>query len=121
MVKARGQMSRPIVGAHYGLGGWLVQRISAVVMAVYTLIVLGVLLFQTPKTYIAWRALFASGWMRAATLLFLVALIAHAWVGMRDILMDYIKPTGLRLTLEVLVILTLVIYAAWSVQILWRA
>jgi succinate dehydrogenase / fumarate reductase membrane anchor subunit len=120
MVKARGQMSRPITGAHYGLGGWLVQRVSAVVMALYTLVIFGVLLVQPPKTYIAWRSLFAMGWMRVATLLFLVALIAHAWVGMRDILMDYIKPTGLRLALEVLVILTLVVYAAWSVQILWR-
>jgi succinate dehydrogenase / fumarate reductase membrane anchor subunit len=118
---SRGQMSRPIVGAHYGLGGWLVQRISAAVMAVYTVILLVVLVAQPPKSYVAWKALFASGWMRAATLLFFVSLIAHAWVGMRDILMDYVKPTGLRLLLEVLVILTLVVYAAWAVQILWRA
>jgi succinate dehydrogenase / fumarate reductase membrane anchor subunit len=46
--------------------------------------------------------------------------LLHAWVGMRDILMDYIKPTGLRLALEVLVILVLVGCAGWAVQILWR-
>jgi succinate dehydrogenase / fumarate reductase membrane anchor subunit len=117
---SRGQMSRPITGAHYGLGGWLVQRVSAAIMAIYTVILFGVFIVHPPNTYVAWRSLFANGWMRAATLLFLLSLVAHAWVGMRDILMDYIKPTGLRLTLEVLVILTLVIYAAWSVQILWR-
>jgi succinate dehydrogenase / fumarate reductase membrane anchor subunit len=116
-----GNMSRPIVGAHYGVGGWLAQRVSAVVMAVYTVIILVVLVAHPPDGYVAWKALFAGAWMRAATLLFFASLIVHAWVGMRDILMDYIKPTGLRLTLEVLVILTLAVYAAWCVQILWRA
>jgi succinate dehydrogenase / fumarate reductase membrane anchor subunit len=119
--RARGQMARPIVGAHYGLGGWLTQRVSAVIMAVYTLIVLCVLVVQTPDSYAAWKSLFAAGWMRAATLLFFAALLMHAWVGMRDILMDYIKPAGWRLVLEVVVILVLVTYAGWAVQILWRA
>jgi succinate dehydrogenase / fumarate reductase membrane anchor subunit len=62
----------------------------------------------------------SQGWMRVATLLFFASLILHAWVGMRDILMDYIKPTGIRLGLEVGVILVLAVYAAWTAQILWR-
>ncbi len=109
-----------MVGAHYGTGTWLVQRISAVVMAVYTLILVGLLLARPPSNYNAWRALFAMGWMRVATLFFFVSLMLHAWVGMRDIVMDYVKPTGLRLSLEALIILTLVAYSAWAVQILWR-
>jgi succinate dehydrogenase / fumarate reductase membrane anchor subunit len=114
-------MARPITGAHYGLSSWLMQRMSAVVMAAYTLIVLAVLVVRPPNNYAAWKALFASGWMRAATLLFFVSLLLHAWVGMRDILMDYIKHAGWRLALEVMVILALVAYAGWAVQILWRA
>ena len=55
----------------------------------------------------AWRDLFAHGWMRVATLLFIVSLAWHAWVGVRDILMDYIKPDGLRLALQVLTLLLL--------------
>jgi succinate dehydrogenase / fumarate reductase membrane anchor subunit len=67
-----------------------------------------------------WKALFSQGWMRVATLLFFVSLLLHAWVGMRDILMDYVKPTGWRLALEIVVILVLVAAAGWSVEILWR-
>ena len=58
--------------------------------------------------------------MRFATLLFFVGLFLHAWVGMRDILMDYVKPTGLRLALQVVVIAMLVGAAGWAVEILWR-
>ena len=57
--------------------------------------------------------------MKLATFLFLVSLFLHAWIGMRDILMDYIKPTGVRLGLETAVAVALVAYAGWAVQILW--
>ena len=113
-------MKRIVVGAHYGLRDWLAQRISAVLMAVYTLILLVVLLKSPPLTYAAWKALFAQGWMRVATLLFAASLAWHAWVGVRDILMDYVKPDGLRLTLQVLVLLLIASYVAWAIQILWR-
>jgi succinate dehydrogenase / fumarate reductase membrane anchor subunit len=58
--------------------------------------------------------------MRVATLLFAVSLAWHAWVGMRDIWMDYVKPDGLRLALQVLTVLLLACYLGWTVQILWR-
>ena len=47
------------------------------------------------------------------------ALAYHAWVGMRDILMDYVKPVGMRLALEVAVGGVLIAYLVWSAQILW--
>src|SRR5688572_32786222 len=100
-------VNRVIVGAHYGLRDWLVQRITAVVMAMYTFVVLGVVLIGPPITFIAWRELFASGWMRVATLLFAVSLAWHAWVGVRDIIMDYVKSTAVRLVLESVVLLTI--------------
>lgn len=113
-------MSRVVVGAHYGLRDWLAQRVTAVVMAAYTVIVLTVVLGGAPLDYPAWKALFASGWMRVATLLFAASVAWHMWVGVRDILMDYIKPDGLRLALQVGVLLTIAVYFAWAVQILWR-
>ena len=112
-------MKRLVVGAHYGLRDWLVQRITAVIMALYTLIMLAVL-FNKSFNYDSWKALFAQGWMRVATLLFAASLAWHAWVGMRDILMDYVKPDGLRLALQVVTLLTLAVYVGWAVQILWR-
>ena len=112
-------MKRLVVGAHYGLRDWLAQRISAVIMAVYTVVVAAVLLQNSPFTYAAWKELFARGWLRIATLLFAASLAWHAWVGVRDILMDYVKPDGLRLTLQVVVLLVLASYVGWAIQILW--
>ncbi|MCW5621520.1 MAG: succinate dehydrogenase, hydrophobic membrane anchor protein [Burkholderiales bacterium] len=112
-------VKRVIVGAHYGLRGWLVQRITAVVMALYTLLLLLILVIAPPKHYLAWKSLFANQGMKLATFLFLASIFAHAWVGMRDILMDYVKPTGLRLALEAIVGLALIAYAGWALQILW--
>ena len=113
-------VERVVTGAHYGLRDWLAQRITAVIMAVYTVILLVVLVGGVPITYPVWKDLFAQGWMRVATLLFAASLAWHAWVGVRDILMDYIKPDGLRLTLQVLFIVLLASYLGWAVQILWR-
>jgi succinate dehydrogenase membrane anchor subunit len=113
-------VKRIVVGAHYGLGSWLAQRITAVIMALYSVILLVMFTTGRPINYGVWRELFAHGWMRVATLLFSVSLAWHAWVGMRDILMDYAKHDGLRLTLEVITILLLASYVGWTVQILWR-
>jgi succinate dehydrogenase / fumarate reductase membrane anchor subunit len=113
-------VTRVIVGAHYGLRGWLVQRISAIVMALYTLVFVVAIAAAKPGDHAGWKALFSHGWMRFATLLFFVGLFLHAWVGMRDILMDYVKATGLRLALQVVVIAMLVGAAGWAVEILWR-
>lgn len=113
-------MNRIVVGAHYGLRDWLAQRITAAIMAVYSVIVAIVLLWGVPLSYPVWRDLFSQGWMRVATLLFAVSLAWHAWVGMRDVLMDYVKPTGIRLALEAAVLVMLAAYLGWTVQILWR-
>lgn len=111
---------RVIVGAHYGSGSWLAQRLTGLYLAVYSLILGVVLLTGEPITYAVWKDMFADGWMRVATLLFAVSLAWHAWVGARDILMDYAKPDGLRLALEVLTLLLLAGYLGWAIQILWR-
>jgi succinate dehydrogenase membrane anchor subunit len=113
-------VNRVIVGAHYGLGSWIVQRVSAVVMALYTLLFAGLLLATGPLTWASWKGLFAPGWMRFATFLFAASALCHAWVGMRDIWMDYVKPTGLRFALEAATALLLIGCGAWALQILWR-
>ena len=112
-------VSRIVVGAHYGWLDWLVQRVTAVIMIAYTLLVLGIVLYHGGMDYAGWQALFAGNPFRLATLLSALSLFWHAWIGARDIWMDYIKPTALRLTLEVLTVLTLIAYAAWLVTILW--
>ena len=98
---------RIVVGAHYGLGDWLAQRITAVIMALYSVIVLVMFLTGRPISYGVLKDLFTQGWMRVATLLFVVSFAWHAWVGVRDILMDYARPDGLRLGLQVVTILVI--------------
>jgi len=112
-------VTRVVTGAHYGLKDWLVQRVSALVMATYLVLFVGAMVVCTPGNYEEWRAVFSPQWMRLATLLFFLSLFWHAWIGMRDILMDYVSSTAARLGLQVVVILLLVAYAAWAVQILW--
>ena len=113
-------VKRPVVGAHYGLKDWVAQRITAVLMAVYTLLWLAIALVHGGIDEPLWRALFASVAFRVATLLFGLALLWHAWIGMRDIWMDYVTATAVRLVLQVGTIVWLAYCMIWAVQILWR-
>lgn len=112
--------NRIIVGAHYGMRDWLAQRITGVILAVYALLLLVVVLTRPEMNYGVWAGLFAEPWMKVASLLAILALIYHAWIGVRDIYMDYIQATSIRLILQVATILALISYAAWAVVILWR-
>ena len=109
------------VGAHSGTGDWLLQRLTAVVMALYTVLFVGCLLMQPPATYSDWKAMFSGSFFRVATMFFFAALLYHAWVGMRDIVMDYVKPTGIRLGLQTAIGGVLIVYLIWSASILWGA
>jgi succinate dehydrogenase / fumarate reductase membrane anchor subunit len=112
---------RIVVGAHYGLRDWLAQRVTAALMALFTLVVLAQVVFSKgPLGYYQWAGIFSSQWMKTLTFAIIVALLYHVWVGMRDIWMDYIKPVGLRLSLQVFSIVWLVGCAGWSIQVLWR-
>ena len=110
---------REVIGAHYGWRGWLMQRVTAVVMLFYTIFLVGVMVTMPALDYSHWRALWTLPLMRYATLLFVLAVLLHAWVGVRNIFMDYVKDTGVRLILYVLVIIALIAYGLWALHILW--
>jgi succinate dehydrogenase / fumarate reductase membrane anchor subunit len=111
---------RLVVGAHYGFKDWLSQRVTGVLMALFTLVVLVQVLLPGPLDYYKWAGIFSSQWMKVLTFVVIVSLLYHAWVGMRDIWMDYINPVGVRLALQVFTIVWLVGCAGWAVQVLWR-
>jgi succinate dehydrogenase / fumarate reductase membrane anchor subunit len=111
---------RLVVGAHYGMRDWLSQRVTAVVMALFTAVLLVQLLLPGELGYDRWAGIFASQWMKVITFVTVLALAWHAWVGMRDIWMDYVKPMGLRLGLQVFSIVWLIGCAGWAVQVIWR-
>ncbi len=111
---------RIVVGAHYGLRDWLSQRVTALLMALFTVVLILQVLFGRPMGYDKWAGIFSAQWMRFFTFVVIVSLLWHAWVGMRDIWMDYVKPVGVRLVLQVFTIVWLVGCAGWAVQVLWR-
>ncbi|NUZ05210.1 succinate dehydrogenase, hydrophobic membrane anchor protein [Piscinibacter koreensis] len=111
---------RTVVGAHYGMRDWLSQRVTAVVMALFTIAVVVQVLMPGEMGYDHWAAIFSRQWMKVLTFVTVLALLWHAWVGMRDVWMDYIKPVGIRLVLQVATIAWLVGCAGWAVQVLWR-
>ncbi|HEX7437156.1 MAG TPA: succinate dehydrogenase, hydrophobic membrane anchor protein [Caldimonas sp.] len=111
---------RLVVGAHYGLRDWLAQRATSIVMALFTVAVIVQVLLPGPLDYYRWSAIFSRQWMKVLTFVVVLSLLYHAWVGMRDIWMDYIKPVSVRLTLDVVTIAWLVGCAGWAIQVLWR-
>lgn len=109
-----------------GLSDWLIQRVSAVIVAAYTVFIAGYLLLNPELTYAQWQGLFDELWMRLFTLLTLLSIVAHAWVGLWSVLTDYLtermmggKGTVLRLLALALLALVAVTYTLWGVEIIW--
>jgi len=111
---------RIVVGAHYGLRDWLSQRVTACLMALFTIVVIVQVLLPGEMGYDKWAGIFAAQWMKVLTFVVIVSLLYHVWVGMRDVWMDYVKPVGARLALQVFTIAWLVGCAGWAIQVLWR-
>jgi succinate dehydrogenase / fumarate reductase membrane anchor subunit len=89
-------------------------------MALFTVVLLVQLIFGGPLGYDRWAAIFSAQWMKFLTFVVIAALLWHAWVGVRDIWMDYVKPVAVRLALQVFTIVWLVGCAGWAIQVLWR-
>ena len=109
-----------------GLYDWMAQRVSAVVLAAYTLFLLGYVLANPNLDYAQRDALFAQSWMRIFSLLTLVALGAHAWVGMWTITTDYLTPMtlgkwagGVRFLAQSFCGVLMFVLFVWGIQILW--
>lgn len=102
-----------------GLHDWIIQRASAVVLTFYILFLTAYFLMHPVLDYAMWSGLFTSVPMQIATMLVLLALMWHAWIGMWGVFTDYIKCSVLRILLEAIVLLALFSYFFWGVYILW--
>ena len=111
---------RIVVGAHYGLKDWLAQRITAVILASYAIILTITFFLSGNNGFLRWSMIFQVFWVKIATLLATVAICYHAWVGVRDIWMDYIKPVSIRLALQIFTIVWLLICGIWVFEIMWK-
>jgi succinate dehydrogenase / fumarate reductase membrane anchor subunit len=104
--------------AAQGLRAWLLQRFTAIYLAAYLLAMAGSLLTAGAPNYSHWRALFEPPLTGVATVLFALAVLLHAWVGVRDVLIDYVHAVWLRLLLLALTGLVLLASLLWVVRAL---
>lgn len=105
--------------SHRGLRDWLIQRLSAILMAVYSIWLVFYLISHPDLSFAEWHNLFAQTQVKVATILVLIGLLLHAWVGMWTIFTDYIKPYVVRLILHIVVFFILAACFIWGVMILW--
>ena len=102
-----------------GLQDWLIQRLSAVILALYILFLVAFFVMHPHLQYEQWHALFEFNLMKYSTLLALLSLVSHAWIGIWTVITDYIKPLALRLSIQIVFILGLLICLAWGIRIIW--
>lgn len=110
---------RHVGGAHRGLDMWLLQRASAIYMAAFLVVFLILFLAAGPMDFSAWRGLFAPTAMKVGTLVFVAALLVHAWIGLREIFIDYVHFLVLRLGLYLAFGVLYLGCLVWTVDILW--
>ncbi|OEY67396.1 succinate dehydrogenase, hydrophobic membrane anchor protein [Marinobacter sp. X15-166B] len=102
-----------------GVYDWLIQRVTAYVLAVYTIFLLGFVVANPGMDYETWSGLFSQTWFRIFSLLALLSTGGHAWVGLWTVTTDYIKATAIRFLVQAACGLAMFVYLAWGVQILW--
>ena len=105
---------------HAGLRPWLLQRLSAVYLGVYTVYLFWHFALHAPTDFIAWQGWVASSTVSVSAALFFLALLLHVWVGLRDVLMDYVRNTTWRVIGSALLLLTLSAWGLWALRILAR-
>ncbi len=111
-------VDRKLTGAHYGIRDWAMQRVTAVIMIIYTVAMVAFLLCQ-PQGYGAWQEFFKQTWVQLFTQVTFIAVALHVWVGIRDLWMDYVKSAGLRLFLHIGTIVWLLGCLIYSVKVIW--
>lgn len=102
-----------------GVKDWLIQRITAAVMAIYTIFLVAYIVSADRLTFEFWHEFYHYNTVRIASFLVVLSIVFHAWIGLWTVLTDYIKNTALRFFLEVITILSLLALLVWGGVILW--
>ena len=104
-----------------GVRDWLVQRISAVLLLAYIIVLAILILKQTSLNYASWQQIFSPTWFKIASLIAILSVCMHAWVGVWTIFTDYVNYSIVRFVLMLISVIALVGYFVWCIQILWGA
>jgi succinate dehydrogenase / fumarate reductase membrane anchor subunit len=105
--------------SHQGLRDWAIQRVSAILMTIYTIGLVSYFILTPELSFYQWHELFAQSWMKIATILFLLCILSHAWVGIWTVYTDYVKSFVLRSILQVTILLMLSACFIWGILIVW--
>jgi succinate dehydrogenase / fumarate reductase membrane anchor subunit len=102
-----------------GLSDWMIQRVSAVVLGLYAVVMAGYFATSGDINYFQWYQFMMSTPMKIFSMLAFISLAAHAWIGLWTIATDYIKPTAARFVFQWVCILLNVSYVIWAGLIFW--
>lgn len=102
-----------------GIREWVIQRITAVYMAFYIVLMFAYLASHPHLSYPVWKHLFSVFWVQVPSLIFLVCLMWHAWIGIWTVITDYVHQVVIRIALQLLVLLALFVYFFWGVEVIW--
>jgi succinate dehydrogenase / fumarate reductase, membrane anchor subunit len=102
-----------------GLKDWLIQRVTAVLIGLYTIFIVGFILFHPQMLFDEWQMLFSYNIVKIFSYLILFSILLHAWIGMWTVFTDYIKCSYFRLFLEVCVAILFFCCLVWAIIILW--
>ena len=112
--------TRYLGGTHRGLAAFLIQRLTSIYLGAFTVYLIVYLVLHPIRNYASWSGYFSAGWVRLAWGIFVATLLAHVWVGLRSIYMDYVKPTWLRFAVSAFTAFALIALAFWAALILLR-
>lgn len=104
-----------------GVQDWLLLRAAAIIIALYIVYLLSFIITADGITYDVWRSFFASPVTKVFTSLTLISILVHAWIGMWQVLTDYVKPLTVRLLLQLVIVVALMVYLVYGTLIVWGA
>ncbi|WP_187487906.1 succinate dehydrogenase membrane anchor subunit [Duffyella gerundensis] len=104
-----------------GIHDWLLLRASAILITLYIVYILGFILMADILTYDIWRGFFASSFTKVFTLLTLLSILVHGWIGMWQVLTDYVKSLSVRLIGQLVIVVVLLAYALYGTVVVWGA
>ncbi|MDP3558890.1 MAG: succinate dehydrogenase, hydrophobic membrane anchor protein [Legionellaceae bacterium] len=102
-----------------GLKDWLIQRVTAVYLLVYTVAILCFLKGHAPLDFVVWQNYFHCIWVKVATIIALSAVLLHAWIGLWTVTTDYMHGLCTRISVQVLVLIFLLAQCVWGFLIVW--
>lgn len=113
-------MVKSVLGVnHQALRDWIIQRVSAVLMAVYIIFLACFFIAHPDLAYYEWHGLFSNAWMKVGTALVVLSLLYHAWIGIWTVFTDYIKIVWLNWVLQGIVMIVLIALFFETLLILW--